>query len=234
MRQFMKEPKSLHNLARSGWSARRFRESGRWEKHIASKLKKGDWVIVSFAHNDSNKKRNKLPKNDYSTIDEYKAFLKGFVDDARAKGAEIAFATSVPSSAGFSQPDGSMRVGEDDLTRRFISYVQAMRDLAAELKVPVLDLNRHAVENLPKLGAEKAKALYMVVKPGEFENYPKGKKDPAHVRDAGAFFYAKAAVEMARAQGLSLADMMKDPADVNFTPSVPELPAKAEAQPGAR
>ena len=100
LKSFMKSPENLHNFARSGWSARRFRESGRWENCIASKLKPGDWVIVSFGHNDSNRRRNKPPKNDYSTIDEYKAFLKGFADDAKAKGANIAFATSIAHSIG--------------------------------------------------------------------------------------------------------------------------------------
>ena len=99
------------------------------------------------------------------------------------------------------------------------AYVGVMREVAAELKVPLLDFNRYAEENLPKLGMEKAKALYMFVKPGEYANYPKGKQDAAHVRDSGAYFYAKAAVEMARRQGLSLADLWKSPDAVQFVPS---------------
>ncbi|MBP5791419.1 MAG: hypothetical protein J6W80_04090 [Kiritimatiellae bacterium] len=204
---FMKEPEHLHNFARSGWSARRFRESGRWEKCIASKLKPGDWVIVSFGHNDMNKRRNKPPKNDYSTIDEYKAFLKGFADDAKAKGANIAFATSIAHSSGFSETNGVMTV--DGGATGLGPYVIAMRELAAELGVPLLDLNRYAEENLPKLGIDGAKALYMTIKPGEFPNYPDGKTDLAHIREDGARFYAKGAVEMARSQGLALADLFE-------------------------
>jgi len=227
LKAFMKDPSSLHNLARSGWSARRFRESGRWEKYISSKLKPGDWVIVSFGHNDMNKRRNKPPKNDYSTPEEYKAFLAGFVGDAKAKGANIAFATSIVHSSGFSETNGVMRV--DGGATGLGTYVAAMREAAAELGVPVLDLNKYAVENLPKMGMEAAKSLYMVVKPGEYPNYPDGKNDPAHVRDRGAFFYAKAAVEMARSQGLAIAGLWKDPADVKFVPSVaPAPPAQAE------
>lgn len=190
LKSFMKDPASLHNFARSGWSARRFRESGRWEKNIASQLKPGDWVIVSFGHNDMNKKRNKPPKNDYSTIDEYKAFLKGFAADAKSKGANIAFATSIAHSDGFSEKDGVMTV--DGGAAGLGPYVDAMRELAAELKVPLLDLNRYAEENLPKMGLEKAKALYMIVRPGEYANYPDGKNDSAHIRDEGAFFMRRA------------------------------------------
>ena len=211
LEKFMKDPKRLHNFARSGWSARRFRESGRWEKCIASALKPGDWVIVSFGHNDMNKRRNKPPKNDYSTTEEYKAFLKGFAADAKAKGANIAFATSIAHSDGFREKDGVMTV--DGGAKGLGPYVNAMREVASDLKAPLLDLNRYAEENLPNLGMEKAKALYMFVKPGECANYPNGKQDAAHVRDSGAYFYAKAAVETARRQGLSLSDFWKDPAD---------------------
>ena len=218
LKVFMKDPSALHNFARSGWSARRFRESGRWEKCIASKLKPGDWAIVSFGHNDMNRRRNKPPKNDYSTIDEYKEFLRGFAADAKAKGANIAFATSIAHSSGFSAKGAAMTV--DGGATGLGPYVAAMREVAAELNAPLLDLNRYAEENLPGLGLEKAKSLYMFVSPGEYENYPKGKHDAAHIRDRGAFFYAKAAVEMARSQNLSLAAMFKDPSSVPFVPPV--------------
>ena len=216
LRAFMKDASCLHNCARSGWSARRFRESGRWEKHIASKLEKGDWVIVSFGHNNSNRKRNKPPKNDYSTTAEYKAFLAGFVADVRAKGANIAFATSIVHSDGFAVKDGVLSV--DGGAKGLGPYVRAMREAATELGVPLLDLNRYAEKEFPKMGLERAKALYMFVKPGESPNYPNGKRDAAHVRDAGAFFYAKGAVVMAREQKLSIADLWKDPATVSHLP----------------
>ena len=199
LKAFMKDPSCLHNVARSGWSARRFRESGRWDRHVASRLRPGDWVIVSFGHNDMNKRRNKPPKNDYSTPEEYKAFLAGFADDVRAKGANIAFATSIAHSSGFSETNGVMHV--DGGATGLGTYVAAMREVAAGRGAPVLDLNRYAEENLPKMGLAAARSLYMFVKPGEHPNYPNGKQDPAHVRDSGAFFYAKAAVEMSRAQG---------------------------------
>ena len=223
LKAFMKDPSRLHNFARSGWSARRFRESGRWESRIASKLKAGDWVIVSFGHNDSNRKRNKPPKNDYSTPEEYKAFLAGFAADAKAKGANIAFATSIAHSDGFIETNGVMCV--DGGAKRLGPYVNAMRNLAVELKVPLLDLNRYAEENLPKMGMAAAKSLYMFVEPGEYANYPKGKRDAAHIRDKGAFFYAKGAVEMAHSQNLSIAGLWKDPASVRFVPSVAPVPS---------
>ena len=67
---------------------------------------------------------------------------------------------------------------------------------------------------------EKARLLYMFVKPGEYANYPKGKNDAAHVRDLGAFFYANGAVEMAFTYDASLKDLFKIPSGVSFVPSV--------------
>ena len=223
LKAFMKDPSALHNFARSGWSARRFRESGRWEKCIASALKPGDWVIVSFGHNDKNKRRVKPPKNDYSTIEEYKEFLAGFAADAKAKDANIAFATSIAHSSGFGEKDGAMTV--DGGATGLGPYVAAMREVAAEVGAPLLDLNRYAEENLPRLGLEKAKGLYMFVKPGEYANYPGGKQDAAHIRDSGAFFYAKGAVEMAYSQSLALAELFANPESVPFVPVVAPAPA---------
>ena len=208
LKSFMKDPERLHNFAKSGWSARRFRESGRWEGCIASKLKPGDWVIASFAHNDSNKRRNKPPKNDYSTPEEYKAFLAGFIADVKSKGANIAFATCVPHSDGFAEKDGVMTV--DGGAEGLAPYRQALRELCAELDVPLLDINACAEAEFPKMGMEKSLALYMRIKPGEFENYPDGKDDHAHIRDAGAHWFANVAVKLAREQGLGLADLFRN------------------------
>ena len=59
------------------------------------------------------------------------------------------------------------------------------------------------------MGMKKTLALYMQIKPGEFANYPNGKNDHAHIRDTGALWFAKAAVILAREQGLALAEFFK-------------------------
>ena len=84
--------------------------------------------------------------------------------------------------------------------------------------VPLLDLNKFAMEKLPKLGLEKSYALYMRIKPGEYKRLPKGMKDGCHTRDTGAYFYARAAVQMAREQKLGLCELFKSQGEVVFTP----------------
>ncbi|MBQ1428604.1 MAG: right-handed parallel beta-helix repeat-containing protein, partial [Kiritimatiellae bacterium] len=175
-------------------------------------LKPGDWVVVAFGHNDANKAK----KERYSSPDDYKALMRAFMEDVRAKGASPVLATSIPHSGGFSEKDGvmSVRGGAAGIG----PYVAKTRELAAEMEVPLLDLNRFAEEALPKLGLEKANALYMRIKPGEYKRLPDGLKDGCHTRDTGAYFYARAAVQMARWQKLKICELFKPQDEVAFEP----------------
>ena len=208
---YMKDPSKLHNWAVGGRSARSYKAEGRWQK-IVDALKPGDWVVVAFGHNDANKAK----KERYSSPDDYKAIMRSFMEDVRAKGASPVLATSIPHSGGFSEKDGvmSVRGGAAGIG----PYVAKTRELAAEMEVPLLDLNRFAEEALPKLGLEKANALYMRIKPGEYKRLPDGLKDGCHTRDTGAYFYARAAVQMAREQKLKMCDLFKSQSEVAFNP----------------
>ena len=208
---FMKDPSRLHNKAVGGRSAKSFKAEGRWQS-IVDALKPGDWVIIAFGHNDANKAK----KERYSSPDDYKAIMRSFVEEVRAKGASPVLATSIPHSGGFSEKDGvmSVRGGAAGIG----PYVAKTRELAAEMDVPLLDLNKFAAGQLPKLGLEKANALYMRIKPGEYKRLPGGMKDGCHTRDTGAYFYARAAVQMAREQKLGLCELFKRQGEVVFTP----------------
>ena len=209
--EFMKNPDELHNWAIGGRSARSFKAEGRWQK-IVDAIKIGDWVIIAFGHNDANRAK----KERYSTPDEYKELMRGFAADVRAKGADVVFATSIPHSGGFSEANGVMNVRGG--AAGIGPYVEATRELGAELGVPVLDLNKYACDKLPELGLEASYRLYMRIKAGEYKNCPGGKNDGCHTRDTGAFFFAKAAVELANAQELPIRALWKNPADVEHTP----------------
>jgi len=208
---YMKDSSKLHNWAVGGRSAKSFKAEGRWQK-IVDSLKPGDWVVVAFGHNDANKAK----KERYSSPDDYKAIMRSFVEDVRAKGASPVLATSIPHSGGFSEKDGVMRVRGG--AAGIGPYVAKTRELAAEMDVPLLDLNRFAVDTLQKLGLEKANALYMRIKPGEYKRLPEGLKDGCHTRDTGAYFYSSAAVQMAREQKLKICELFKPEDEVAFEP----------------
>lgn len=211
LEQFMKNPDELHNWAIGGRSARSYKNEGRWQK-LVDALKPGDFVIIAFGHNDANRAKTER----YSTPEEYKEFMRGFVADVRGKNATPVFATSIPHSGGFSEKDGVMHVRGS--AAGIGPYVEATVQLGQELGVSVLDLNRFACEVLPKYGLEKSYKLYMRIQPGEYERLPNGSKDGCHTRDAGAYFFAKAAVELAYKDNLPIAKLFKNPRDVHFVP----------------
>lgn len=216
---YMKDPSILHNCAVGGRSAKSFKNEGRWDKIIAV-LKPGDYVIIAFGHNDANKSK----KERYSTPADYKKLMRSFVEDVRTKGATPVFATSIPHSGGFDEKDGVVTVRGS--AAGIGAYVEKTRELGKEMGVGVLDLNRYAVENLPKLGIAGAKKLYMLIDKGEYDRFPDGKRDGCHIRDTGAFWYATAAARLAREQKLPMASLFKDEKDVSFTP-IPKTGPKA-------
>lgn len=210
--EFMKNPDELHNWAVGGRSAKSYKSEGRWQRLVDS-LKAGDFVIVAFGHNDAAKAK---PERHSSPAD-YKALMAGFAADVKAKGATIVFATSIPHSGGISKDENGVtrvRGGAAGIG----PYVAATVALGEELGVPVLDLNRYACAEFAKMGKEAANRLYMRIAPNEYRRFPKGKVDGCHTRDTGAFFFAKAAVELAYAQKLPVAALFKDPASVVHAP----------------
>ena len=58
----------------------------------------------------------------------------------------------------------------------------------------------------------------MLIDKGEYDRFPDGKRDGCHTRDTGAFWYATAAVRLAREQKLGIASLFKEEKDVSFSP----------------
>ncbi len=210
--KFMNDPARLHNKAIGGRSAKSFKAEGRWQA-LVDELKAGDYVIVAFGHNDANKRKAER----YSSKEDYKALMKGFADDVKAKGATIIYATSIPHSGGVTKDDnGATHVR--GTAAGIGPYIDATRELGKENGIEFLDLNAYACDNFPKLGAEAVYKLYMRIDPGEYANYKDGKRDACHTRDTGADFFARAVVSMCRERKLPVASLFKDPAKVPLRP----------------
>ena len=210
--RFMKDPSKLHNKAIGGRSAKSFKAEGRWQG-IVDELKRGDFVIVAFGHNDANKAKT----DRYSTKEDYKALMKGFADDVKAKGATIVYATSIPHSGGVTKDDAGVTHVRGSAAG-IGPYMDATRELGKELGIEVLDLNAYACEKFAELGQDAVFKLYMRIAPGEYERFPNGNGDGCHTRDTGADFFARAAVTMCRERKLPVAALFKDPADVPLRP----------------
>lgn len=168
--------------AKGGRSTRSFFEEGRW-REIYDALQPGDLVLIQFGHNDQSK--DKIDR--YTPIDGYKQYLRMYVENVRAKKARPILMTSVSRNNRWE--DGKLQNTHGD-------YPQAVKDLAAEMKVDLIDLNQLSMDLFNAKGQEYVSEKYFMNLPeGKFEGYPKGLKDNTHFQPEGAEAVAKLVFE---------------------------------------
>ena len=94
------------NYARGGRSSRSFYQEGRWEK-VKNNLRKGDYVLIQFAHNDE-KEGGKDGADGRGTAPwtTYKSYLEKYVDETRSLGGKPIFVT--PIVRRYFQKDGTI------------------------------------------------------------------------------------------------------------------------------
>jgi pectinesterase len=129
------------NLARSGRSSRSYINEGHWRKLLEARP---DYVLIQFGHNDQ---PGKGPERETDPSTTYREFLARYVDEARAIGAKPILVTSL--SRRHFTPEGKIR---SDLG----PYAEAVKAVAAEKHVPVIDLHARSIELLDRLGPESS------------------------------------------------------------------------------
>lgn len=172
MPQFFRDNVVIHNAARSGRSSKSFRTEGHW-KPVIEQVKAGDYVFIMFGANDQ--KPDAARHTDPKTT--YRQNLLNYVNETKAKGAHPILFTSLVRR-NFSK-DGK-------LVDTYGEYVSAVRKLAKEINVPVIDLNQKSSDLVTKYGPEESKKLFLYIEPGKFSKLPEGKKDDSHLCVFGA------------------------------------------------
>ncbi len=81
-------------------------------------------------------------------------------------------------------------------------YPDAVRHLALERNVPLIDLYQESTQYLRKIGEEASRKLYMNVEKGIYPRYPDGQTDNTHTQRAGAEAWAGIVAEKLKALGL--------------------------------
>lgn len=168
---------AISNHAESGLTARTFIASYRLDK-ILTTLKKGDYVFVEFGHNDEKEK-----KPGDGAWYHYQYQLKIFVDQVRAKGAEIVFCTPTQRRA-FDKDNKTLLNTHGD-------FPAAMKMVAEKENVPLIDLNAMTKTFFETLGFEDSKRA-LVHYPKEM--YGKDLSDNTHFNPFGAYEVAKCVV----------------------------------------
>ena len=72
-----------------------------------------------------------------------------------------------------------------------LTYPQAMIEVGQECNVPVIDLCTMSRRKIEKTGDMDSRKWFMHLEPGQFPNYPEGKKDNTHLQYAGAVTFAE-------------------------------------------
>src|SRR5437773_1267074 len=150
------------NLSAGGQSSKSFRDSGKWQKVIEAKPA---FVLIQFGHNDM---PGKGPNRETDPATTYRENLIRFVQEARAIGAQPILVTSM-----------ARRIFDNGKIRGELKpYADAARKVAAEERVPVVDLFARSIELLEKLGPTAS---------DEFNpSTPDGRGDHTHLNAKGA------------------------------------------------
>lgn len=183
------------NYACGGRSSMSFITEKRWER-IRREAEKGDIVIIQFGHNDAHRgEKNLYRSTDPATT--FKLYLRLYIAESRARGLVPILCTP---TALYVFKNGKAVNNRD-------AYSRACREVAAETKCALIDLNAYGLEKMTAMGEKKASKLHMIFAPGENPKFPQGRKDICHLSTAGAHFYAAGLVELARQQKLKIADL---------------------------
>ncbi|MCE5186952.1 MAG: pectate lyase [Planctomycetaceae bacterium] len=132
------------NHAKSGRSTKTFLNQGLWTKALATKPA---WVLIQFGHNDSHDLSKPEATN---AATDFADNLRKYIADSRAAGAEPILIT--PMYRRKFEANGTL---EENLK----PYAEAMKKVAVELKVPIVDLHTASGELYLKLGPEKTAEL---------------------------------------------------------------------------
>lgn len=130
------------NLAKGGRSSGSFIKEGSWRKALDLKP---DYVLIQFGHNDQpgHGERESDPETTY------RQHMTQYVDEARAAGIKPVLVTSL-----------SRREWKDGkIVSRLQPWVDAVKAIAREKNVPVIDLHSLSIERYEELGPEKVAEL---------------------------------------------------------------------------
>ncbi|MGC3991750.1 MAG: rhamnogalacturonan acetylesterase [Chthoniobacteraceae bacterium] len=142
---------AVTNLATPGRSTKTFIKEGRWQKALELKP---DYVLIQFGHNDSH------PSTQPEATDpatDYRDNLRRYIDDARKIGATPVLVT--PMVRRNYDVQGKINDDQPAPAHSLALYVEAMKAVGDEKKVPVIDLHASSRALMEKLGPTESAKL---------------------------------------------------------------------------
>ncbi len=168
----------FNNHAIGGRSSKSFIVEGRLDE-ILREIKPGDYFLVQFGHNDAT---ISVPER-YASPADYKNYLKTYIQGTRQRGATPILVTPMGRR--------DYNAGTSQFNVSFPEYVQAMKEVAAELNVGLVDLSSLSVAYYNSIGFEATRAVFLYTDPGVYSAFPAGSSDNTHFQEYGAIQMAR-------------------------------------------
>lgn len=178
--RFFSDGIAIANYAESGEAANTFISAKRFAK-LLTKMKKGDYLFIQFGHNDEKQKGE--GKGPFLS---YKKSLKYLVDEARKKGGIPVLITSMNRRT-FGE-DGKIYNSHGD-------YTVAMKQVAQEENVPLIDLNQMSKTLYEAWGVDNSVKAFVHYPAGTFPGQDKALEDNTHFNPYGGYEIAKCVVQ---------------------------------------
>ena len=172
---------AISNHAESGLTVRTFLDGHRLDK-VLSMLKKGDYVVCEFGHNDQKEKR----PGDGAWY-HFAHGLKTFIDRVRAANGHIIFITPT-------QRRSFDEATHTKIQETHLDYPDAMRAVAKREGVPVIELHDMTRTFFETLGYEGSKKALVHYPANTFPGQDKPLADNTHFNPYGAYEVAKMVV----------------------------------------
>ena len=203
---FFKPGIGVANHGESGESLRGFLGELRWAK-VMSVLRRGDYLLIQMGHNDQKEKGEGV-----GAKTTYKTDLKRMVAEARERGATPIVVT----------PVNRLTFGSDGkITNSLGEYPEAVRQVAAEEHIALIDLNAMSKRFYEALGPVDAHLAF-------------AGKDTTHHDNYGSYELAKCVAQGLKDVKSPLAKYLID--RPRFDPARPDPPASFSipAEPAAK
>jgi pectinesterase len=160
------------NMAADGRSSKSYIDEGLWAKALA---RRGQYYLVQFGHNDE---PGKGPERETDPATTYRANMARYVDESRAIGAKPILVTSLVRR--LYREDGTIRTSQGP-------YVEAVRALAREKHVPLVDLHAITLADAENAGDD----VWADLSPRD----EKGEVDRTHLNAKGSKVVGRMVVE---------------------------------------
>lgn len=172
---------AFNNRAIGGRSSKSFVDEGRLSA-ILSVIKPGDYLFIQFGHNDVYSDI-RLHTDPYTT---YKTYLAMYIDLPRQYGAIPVLVTPM----GRRRYDSTGKFIND-----FVDRAAAMKQLAVEKNVPLIDLNAKSIAFYNGIGVPATTDVFLWLAPNQYPNFPNGVYDITHFQEYGAGQLARLVVQ---------------------------------------